>query len=281
MDFGHLDEGGSGVEFDRSHWSEKMPSVPDDSDFASSTIEELLGQIRDGLRAEEELIDRYGELYAQKASTPQRVLSAIHRKAAEEAGLDIVSLVGLLLAERRHEIESSLEDFTTPERFEAAVERRVRREIWKTSKRNRRGPAVGDPRIDQAEEKGYRPASNGDPRSTVLFETWNDRLESAIRRVRGKNDDQRMLYEVLARLHVLKGWEYGKLARLVYGPGLEPQELEKAADRIRKWIQEPVRHIRAERERNQAKSKKKRGRAAGDGAEGGPANDDSTGDDRA
>jgi hypothetical protein len=139
----------------------------------------------------------------------------------------------------------------------------------------------GDPRIERVEEKGYRPASNGEPRSTILFETWNDRLESAIRRVRGKNDDQRMLYEVLARLHVLKGWEYGKLARLVYGPGLEPEELQKAADRIRKWLREPVRHIRAERERNQAKRKKReRGHAEGDGAERGPANDE-TGDDRA
>jgi hypothetical protein len=258
-----------------------MPSVPHDPDFAPSTIEELLCQMRAGLRAEEELIDRYMELYAQNASTPHRVLSAIHRRAAEEAGLDIVSLVGLLLAERRHEIGRSLEDFATPERFEASVERRVRREIWKASKRNRRSPVSGDPLIEQAEEKGYQPASNGDPRSTILFETWNDRLESAIRRVRGKNDDQRMLYEVLARLHVLKGWEYGKLARLVYGPGLEPDEVNKAGERIRKWIQEPVRHIRAERERNQVKRKKKRGHAAGDGAEGGPAKDDSTGDDRA
>jgi hypothetical protein len=257
-----------------------MPSIPDDPDFASSTIEELLDQIRGGLRAEEELIGRYVELYAERASTPHRVLSAIHRRAAEEAGLDIVSLVGMLLAERRHEIGSSLEEFATPERFEASVERRVRREIWKASKRNRRAPVAGDPLIEQAEEKGYRPASNGEPRSTILFETWNDRLESAIRRVQGKNDDQRMLYEVLARLHVLKGWEYGKLARLVYGPGLEPNELCKAGERIRKWIREPVRHIRAERERNQAKRKKQRGHAPGDAAEAGPANGDSTGDDR-
>jgi hypothetical protein len=258
-----------------------MASVPDDPDFASSSLEELLGRIRVGLRAEEQLIARYVELYAERASTPHRVLSAIHRRAAEEAGLDIVSLVGMLLAERRHEIGSSLEEFSTPERFEASVERRVRREIWKVSKRNRRAPVTGDPLIEQAAEKGYRPASNGEPHSTILFETWNDRLESAIRTVRGKNDDQRMLYEVLARLHVLKGWEYGKLARLVYGPGLELDEARKAADRIRKWIREPVHHIRAERERNQAKRKKKRGHAAGDGAEGGPANDDSTGDDRA
>jgi hypothetical protein len=234
-----------------------------------------------GLRAERELIDRYLELYARKDSTPQRVLSAINRKAAEEVGLDLVSLVGMLLAERRQENKMSLEDFATPERFEAWVERRVRREIWKTSKRNRRAPVFGDPLIEQAEEKGYQPASNGEPRSTILFETLNERLESAIRKVRGKNDDQRMLYEVLARLHVLKGWEYGKLARLLYGPGLEPDELRKAGERIRKWIQEPVRHIRAERERNLAKRIKKRGRAAGEGAEGSPANDDSVGDDRA
>jgi hypothetical protein len=258
-----------------------MPSVPDDPDFASSSIEELLGQIRNGLRAEQELIERYVELYAQKASTPLRVLGAIHRRAADEAGLDLLSLVGIQLAERRREIGLNLEDFATPERFEASVERKVRREIWKTRKRNRRGRLFGDPLVEQAEEKGYRPGSNGVPRSTILFETWNDRLESAIRRVRGKNDDQRMLYEVLARLHVLKGWEYAKLARLVYGPGMEPAELGKAADRIRKWIREPVHHIRAERERNQAKRKKKRGRAAGDGADGGPGNDNPIGDDRA
>jgi hypothetical protein len=258
-----------------------MPSVPDDPDFTSSTIEDLLGTIRAGLRAEAELIDRYVELYAEKASMPHRVLGAIHRRAAEEAGLDLVSLVGMLLAERRHEIQRGLEDLATPERFEASVERRVSREIWKASKRNRRGPVFGDPRIEQAEEKGYQPASNGEPHSTILFETWNDRLESAIRRVRGKNDDQRMLYEVLARLHVLKGWEYGKLARLVYGPGLGPDEVRKAAERIRKWIREPVQHIRAEKERNKAKRQKKSGPAAGDGAEGGPANDDSNGDDRA
>jgi hypothetical protein len=257
-----------------------MNSVPNEPDSRSSTIEDLLDQIRVGLRAEEELIGRYVELYARKASTPHRVLGAIHRKAAEEAGLDLVSLVGMLLAERRHEIKASLEDFATPERFEAWVERRVRREIWKTSKRNRRAPVFGDPRIEQSEEKGYQPASHGEPRSTILFETLNERLESAIRKVRSKNDDQRMLYEVLARLHVLKGWEYNKLARLVYGPGLESEELGKAADRIRKWIQEPVRHIRAERDRNQAKRTKKRGDAAGDGAEGGPANVDSIGDDR-
>jgi hypothetical protein len=258
-----------------------MPSIPDDPDLAPSTIEDLLSRIRAGLRAEEALIGRYVELYARKDSTPHLVLSAIHRRAAEDAGLDIVSLVGMVLAERRHAIASSLEDLATPERFEASVERRVRREIWRTSRRNRRGPVFGDPRIEQAEEKGYRPASNGEPHSTILFETRNDRLESAIRRVRGKNDDQRMLYEVLARLHVLKGWEYGKLARLVYGPGLEPDELRKAGERIRMWIQEPVRHIRAERERNQAKRTKERVHAPGDGAGGGPANSDSTGDDRA
>ncbi len=257
-----------------------MPSIPDDPELASSTTEELLGRIRGGLRAEEELIGRYVELYAERASTPHRVLSAIHRRAAEEAGLDVVSLVGMLLAERRHEIERSLEDFATPERFEASVERGVRREIWKTGKRNRRAPVSSDPLIEQAEEKGYRPASNGEPRSTILFETWNERLESAIRTVRGKNDDQRMLYEVLARLHVLKGWEYGKLARLVYGPGLEPDEQRKAGERIRKWIREPVRHVRAERERNQAKRSKSRRHAPGDGAETGPANGDSTGDHR-
>src|SRR5579872_1152957 len=111
-----------------------MPSIPDDPELASSTTEELLGRIRGGLRAEEELIGRYVELYAERASTPHRVLSAIHRRAAEEAGLDVVSLVGMLLAERRHEIERSLEDFATPERFEASVERGVRREIWKTGK---------------------------------------------------------------------------------------------------------------------------------------------------
>ena len=227
------------------------------------------------------MIDRYVELYAQKVSTPHRVLGAIHRRAAEEAGLDLVSLVGMLLAERRHEIERDLEDLATPERFEASVERKVCREIWKASKRNRREPVIGDPRIEQAEEKGYRPASNGEPHSTILFETWDDRLESAIRRVRGKNDDQRMLYEVLARLHVLKGWEYGKLARLVYGPGLEPDEVRKAGERIRKWIREPVQHIRAEKERNMAKRLKKRGPATGVGDEGGPANDGSNGDDRA
>jgi hypothetical protein len=258
-----------------------MSSIPDEQDFASFTIEDLLDQIRVGLRAEGELIDRYVDLYGQKASTPHRVLSAMHRRAAEKAGLEIVSLVGMLLAERRHEINLSLDDFATPERFEAWVERMVRREIWNVSRRNRRGPVSGDPRIEEAEEKGYQPASNGEPRSTILFETWNDRLESAIRTVRGKNDDQRMLYEVLARLHVLKGWEYGKLARLVYGPGLEPDELRKAGDRIRKWIQEPVHHIRAERERNQVKRKKKRGNPAGDGTDGGPANDDSIGDGRA
>ncbi len=257
-----------------------MPSFPDHPDFASSTIEELLGQIRAGL-PEKELIDRYVKLYAQKDSTPHRVLSAIHRKAAEEAGLDIVSLVGLLLAERGHEIKLGLDDFATPERFEASVERMVRREIWKARKRNRRGPVLGDPLIEQAEEKGYQPASNGEPRSTILFETRNEPLESAIRRVQGKNEDQRRLYEVLARLHVLKGWEYGKLARLVYGPGLEPEELGKAADRIRYWIKGPIRHIRAEKERNEAKRKKKRDNTAGDGTDVGPANDDSTGDDRA
>ena len=150
------------------------------------------------------MIARYAELYAQKASTPHRVLGAIHRRAAEEAGLDIVSLVGMLLAERRREIEASLEDFATTERFEAWVERMVRREIWKLSRRNRRAPVVGDPLIEQAEEKGYQPASNGEPRSTFLFETCNEPLESAIRRVQGKSDDQRRLYEVLARLHVLR-----------------------------------------------------------------------------
>src|SRR5262245_18649263 len=117
-----------------------MPSIPDDPDLASSTIEELLGQTHEGLRAEEELINRYLDLYAQKVSTPHRVLSAIHRRAAEEAGLDIVTLVGTLLAERRHEIQRSLEDFATPERFEAWVERKVR---WKVSRRIRRAPVSG------------------------------------------------------------------------------------------------------------------------------------------
>lgn len=254
-----------------------MSAVPDDPDFASATIEDLLGTIRAGLRAEAELIDRYARLYADRTSTPHRVLGAMHRRAAEEAGLDLVSLAGMLLAERRQEIGSSVEDLATPERFEASVERRVRREIWKSAKRKRRGLILGDPRLDQAEDKGYRPTSNGEPHSTILFETWDDRLESAIRTVQGKNDDQRRLYEVLARLHVLKGWEYGKLARLVYGPGLGPDELRKAGERIRKWIQEPVRHIRGERERNQAKRQQTRGRAANEGGEGAPAN----GDDRA
>ncbi len=139
----------------------------------------------------------------------------------------------------------------------------VRREIGRLLKReSAAAPGREAIAIEHAEGKGYQPGSNGDPRSTMLFEMWNDRLESAIGKVRGKTKHQRQLYEVLARLHVLKGWEYAKLARLVYGPGLEPEELERAAERIRKWIEEPIRHVKAEKKRNEAKRKKKRGDTA-------------------
>ena len=60
---------------------------------------------------------------------------------------------------------------------------------------------------------------------------------------------QRMLYQVLARLYVLKGWDYQKLARLVYGPGQDEDDIRRQGERIRKWIQQPIRHIRAARKR--------------------------------
>lgn len=258
-----------------------MSSVPIDPDYRSLTLEDLLGRVRDGLGAEEELIGRYLELYGQPNSTPHRVLKAMYRRAAEEAGLDIVSVVGMQLAKRRKEIAKHIGDFLTRESYEASVTEEVSREIGKVCKRYRRGPRYGDPRFGEATEKGYQPGGNGEPRSTVLLQTWDDRLESALRRVRGTNDDQRRLYGVLARLHVLKGWEYAKLARLVFGPDQEPTNLAKNVERIRKWIQEPIRQIRAERKRNQAKRREKRPDAAGDEDDGGIANDgDRTDDDR-
>lgn len=139
----------------------------------------------------------------------------------------------------------------------------------------------GDPRVGEVGEKGYKLGGNGEPRSTVLFETWNERLESAINRIRGKSEDQRRLFEVLARLHVLKGWGYAKLARLVFGPDQEANELKKNGDRIRKWIQGAIRHIRAEKRRNEAKRQKKCRDATAGREYGGTANNgDPTGDER-
>ena len=258
-----------------------MPSVPDDPDFASSTIEELLGQIRAGLRRGG--VDRSirGALRPESLDAPPgpRRDPSQGRRGGRAGSREPGRHAARRAAARDRAESRRLRDAGDGSRRRSSG--RVRREIWKASKRNRRGPVLGDPRIEQAEEKGYQPASNGEPRSTILFETWNDRLESAIRRVQGKNDDQRRLYEVLARLHVLKGWEYGKLARLVYGPGLEPDELGKAADRIRKWIREPVRHIRARRSGTRRSGRRNEATPRATGPTRGPANDDSTGDDRA
>jgi hypothetical protein len=258
-----------------------MCSVPIDPVHESSALEELLDRIRDGLRAEQELIARYAEIFGRDDSTPLRVLKAIYRSQADEAGTDIVSVVGMLLAERGKEIGEALEDYSTPESFETRVGQRVQREIWKLRKRYRRGPSSGDPRVEEVQTKGYQPGSIGDPNSTILFQTVDERLESAIRRTRGKTEAERKLNEILARLHVLKGWGYDKLARLVFGPGLEADELQKAGDRIRKWIQEPIRHVRAEKKRNEEKRKTSRRDAPNGAGKYRPVNDeDLPGDDR-
>ena len=86
-----------------------MKSVPIEPKLRSSSIEELLEQMRQGVRAEEELIGRYLELYGQTSSTPHRVLKAMYRGAAEGVGLDIVSIVGMRLAERRKAITKDRE----------------------------------------------------------------------------------------------------------------------------------------------------------------------------
>ncbi len=266
---------------DHLHARFSMSSVPVNPEIQSSTLEELLERVRDGLLAEEELIGRYLEIYGHKDSTALLMLKAMFRSAAEKAGTDVLSLVGMLLVERREEIARLLEDFSTPTTYEAGVLRKVRREIWKHCKWQQRGPSSGDPRVEEAQEKGYRPGSNGQPHSTILLETRDESLEAAIDRVQGKTEHQRRLNEVLARLHILKGWEYEKLARLVFGPGQDEDKLADNGDRIRKWIQEPIRYIRAEKKRNQEERKKKRRDATGHEDDGGLANDrDSTGDDR-
>ncbi len=226
-----------------------MNRVPPEAEMRSSALEDLLDRIRDGLAAEEELMGHYAELYAGRDSIALGLLKTLYGKDAERVGVDPLSLVGVLLAERLGEIRQRQEVYSSRKNFEAWVERGIRREIWKLRKRNQRAPAAGGPLVDEAAAKGYQPGSQGDPLSSILFQTWNERLESAMNKVPPMESHQRMLYQVLARLYVLKGWDYQKLARLVYGPGQDEDDIRRQGERIRKWIQQPIRHIRAARKR--------------------------------
>ncbi len=228
-----------------------MSSVPIEPEPRDPSTEELLERIRVGLRAENELIRHYLEVYRpENPVVPALLLKAMYHKSAEKMGTDVFDVICRLFADRFEEIAERLQVFATTESLEADIEGRVRRELGKLRKQLERAPRPGGPLLEGVDGKGYAPATPGDAHSSILFRTYNEKLESAINKVQRDDDSQQTFYRVLARLYVLKKWTYEDLASLVFGPDQSEVDLVRNGERIRKWIKPAVRDL---------KSKKKQG----------------------
>jgi hypothetical protein len=233
-----------------------MSSIPIDAESPSSPVETMLERVRDGLRAEHELIHQYLDVYRRENSiVPAPLLMSPDHKSAERLGTDLFDIICRVFADRLQEIEVWIKVFASSASLETEVGRRVRRELARQRKQQERSPIPGSHLLAGEEQKGYAPATAGEPHSSILFRTYDAMLESAIEKLQRDDDSQQMFYRVLARLYVLKKWTYEDLASLVFGPDQSEVDLRRHADRISKWIKPAVRDLKA---------KKKRGRESGE-----------------
>jgi hypothetical protein len=220
-----------------------MSEFPIEPESRPLTIEELLKRARDGLAAEEDLLTRYLNIYAP-GSPEISGLAAVYGKRANRQGVDLADIALRRLHARISRAKRRAAEMATRESIEEWIDAEVRRALRIRKKSGVRQPldSNGDPQ--EQSEKGYVPESLGDVHSSLVFHTYDDRLESAINKVERKNPDRRLLHQVLARLHIVRGWEFKTLAGLVYGGGYSDAQLEKMADRIRHWVKEASQDIR-------------------------------------
>src|SRR4051794_16461674 len=81
-----------------------MNPIPVDPESRSSSIENKLERIRDGQRAEEELIGHYLNTCRQKGSLDLAELKVTYRRAAERMGYDVLDLISSVLSDRFEEV---------------------------------------------------------------------------------------------------------------------------------------------------------------------------------
>ncbi len=229
-----------------------MSRIPFEPSGASFGVEEAIARIQGGCVAFESLIAHYLELYHRPGSIKLPALNAMLGNAARREDTTVLELIDQLLIEKKSLVLERLARGCTAKEFEDWIEQAVRREIGRLRMRRRRARTHADERIDEHETLGRVPETLGEPKSTILFSMLDPDFESAIAKLEGGGSHELMLLHVLARLHVLKAWEYRKLAALVYGPDFDSEARNKQAERIRKWIQPAVRDVRAKRAANRA-----------------------------
>src|SRR4051812_41439598 len=91
-----------------------MSSVPIPPDSSPFLVEGILARIRDGQRAEDELIRHYLDPGSREGSALLAVLKTIYGGKAERVGTDVLSLIGTVLCERRQEIRTKPEILASP-----------------------------------------------------------------------------------------------------------------------------------------------------------------------
>ena len=112
----------------------------------------------------------------------------------------------MLFAPRRKKIQEELKDWASPESREAAIQQAVRREIGRLLKRTDRGPMADNESIEGKSDKGYQPATFGEPHSSIMFNIVDQSLESAIAKLERNNVDQRLFHRSKRPLDNTTSW---------------------------------------------------------------------------